>query len=161
MKSIVVATDLSARADRAIERALLLAQLHNAKLYVVHIVDDALPEAIAQHQADAAASNMRDQHRIARRKTGRSDEYRSRDWKEECRDRPICAQYRGRSHHTRYPRYRTRKSVPRDDQRTTDPHGRVARSGGPGSGDGQLQAGRRSPSIFLSIRAVQLKWPWH
>lgn len=60
MKSIVVATDLSARADRAIERALLLAQLHNAKLYVVHIVDDALPEAIAQHQADAAASNMRD-----------------------------------------------------------------------------------------------------
>lgn len=60
MKSIVVATDLSARSDRAIERALMLARLHRAELHVVHIVDDALPDSIARHQADAATSNMRD-----------------------------------------------------------------------------------------------------
>lgn len=58
MKAILVATDLSARSDRAIERALMLAQHHQADLHVVHVVDDALPDAIASHQKQAAEENI-------------------------------------------------------------------------------------------------------
>ena len=58
MKAILAATDLSARSDRAIERALMIAQLHQADLHVVHIVDEALPESIAGHQRQAAEENI-------------------------------------------------------------------------------------------------------
>lgn len=61
MKSILVATDLSARSDRAFERALILARQHQAKLHVVHIVDEALPDTIALHQREAAVENIHNQ----------------------------------------------------------------------------------------------------
>ena len=48
MKSIVVATDLSERSDRAVHRALLLAAEHKARLHVISIVDSALPDDLAR-----------------------------------------------------------------------------------------------------------------
>ena len=54
MKSILIATDLSARSDRAIERAARLASQHHAELTVVHVVDEDLPTSIADAQAAAA-----------------------------------------------------------------------------------------------------------
>ncbi len=54
MKSILVATDLSARSDRALERAVQLADLHKASLTIVHVVDEGLPASIADEQARAA-----------------------------------------------------------------------------------------------------------
>jgi len=40
MKTIVVVTDFSERSDRAFRRAKLLACEFDAKLYLVHVVDD-------------------------------------------------------------------------------------------------------------------------
>ena len=54
MKSLLMATDLSARSDRALERAARLAQNHGAALTVVHVVDEDLPAALAEVQRDAA-----------------------------------------------------------------------------------------------------------
>jgi len=58
MPTFLMATDLSARSDRAIERALILARDREAKLYVVHVVDEALPEAMALHQKAAAEDTI-------------------------------------------------------------------------------------------------------
>lgn len=49
MKRLLIATDLSARSDCALERAVSLARDHDAELVVVHVIDDALPA----HMADA------------------------------------------------------------------------------------------------------------
>lgn len=57
MKRILVASDLSARSDRAVRRAIQLAGQHGALLTVVHVVDDELPDEIAQ-TAMAAADDM-------------------------------------------------------------------------------------------------------
>lgn len=54
MKTIVVATDMSARADRALERAVRLASEQGASLEVLHIIDEDLPEAIAQAAEEKA-----------------------------------------------------------------------------------------------------------
>ena len=43
-KPVMVATDLSARCDRPIERAVKLAQDWSVKLIVLHVLDPALPE---------------------------------------------------------------------------------------------------------------------
>ena len=51
MDTILVATDISERSDRAIERALHLASDHNAKCHVVSVVDDALPVEITDNLA--------------------------------------------------------------------------------------------------------------
>lgn len=57
MKRIVLATDLSARSDRAMHRAVVLARDLGAELTVMHIVDDSLLDAIAlQHEAAARAA---------------------------------------------------------------------------------------------------------
>lgn len=48
MKRILVASDLSARADRAVQRAVQLAVQHRASLTLLHVVDDELPQEIAQ-----------------------------------------------------------------------------------------------------------------
>lgn len=48
MKSIVVATDLSERSDRAMHRALLLAKQHDIQLHVISIVDAAMPDDLAR-----------------------------------------------------------------------------------------------------------------
>ena len=54
MKRILMATDLSARSDRALERAIDLAREHDAELTVIHVVDEDLPVSLADaHQATA------------------------------------------------------------------------------------------------------------
>lgn len=60
MKTLLMATDLSARSDRAFDRAVKLAQAHKAELHVVHVVDEALPARIAEAQKEAAAENIRE-----------------------------------------------------------------------------------------------------
>lgn len=57
MKRILVASDLSARSDRAVRRAVQLAGQTGASLTIVHVVDDELPDEIAQ-SAMAAAGDM-------------------------------------------------------------------------------------------------------
>ena len=44
MKALLIATDLSARSDRALQRAIALAREFNAKLDIVHVIDAELPE---------------------------------------------------------------------------------------------------------------------
>lgn len=48
MKSILVATDLTERSDRAMDRAALLAKQTGAMLHVVHVVDDEVSSVIAK-----------------------------------------------------------------------------------------------------------------
>lgn len=48
MKHILAATDLSPRADRAVERAFQLASAHGAALTVLTVLDDAMPERLAK-----------------------------------------------------------------------------------------------------------------
>jgi len=54
MKSILVGTDLSARSDRALDRAVILARDLGVRLTIVHVVDDDLPQSIAATQQEAA-----------------------------------------------------------------------------------------------------------
>lgn len=54
MKSILMATDLSARSDRALERAVEIARQRGAELVVVHVIDDDLPQPLAAAQQSAA-----------------------------------------------------------------------------------------------------------
>ncbi len=54
MKKILMATDLSARSDRALHRALMLARENGAKLEIVHVVDESLMESIKLQQQMAA-----------------------------------------------------------------------------------------------------------
>jgi len=54
MKKLLMATDLSARSDRALQRALALAHQLGATLEVIHIVSDTVPVSIAeQYEASA------------------------------------------------------------------------------------------------------------
>jgi nucleotide-binding universal stress UspA family protein len=59
MKKILIATDLSARSDRALERALALAREHAAELTIVHVVDADLPASLADAQETAAQEVIR------------------------------------------------------------------------------------------------------
>jgi len=54
MKTLLVATDLSGRSERALERAMALAKEAAAALAVVHVVDEDLPPALAETQVDEA-----------------------------------------------------------------------------------------------------------
>jgi nucleotide-binding universal stress UspA family protein len=54
MKKILMATDLSARSDRALERAVALARESGANLTIVHVVDEDLPASLADAQEKAA-----------------------------------------------------------------------------------------------------------
>lgn len=58
MNSILVATDLSARSDRAVERAVRLASDRGATLTVVHVIDDGLPTTMANAQHHEAEENI-------------------------------------------------------------------------------------------------------
>ena len=60
MKRIIVATDLSERSDRAIDRAILLAKTHSARLTVLHVIDDDLPVSVAETQKQSAAQSLRE-----------------------------------------------------------------------------------------------------
>jgi len=53
-KTFIVATDLSARSDLAIQRAIWLAERQGDKLNVYNVVDDAAPPDIAAQARDAA-----------------------------------------------------------------------------------------------------------
>lgn len=61
MKKILMATDLSARSDRALQRALQLASQHAANLEIIHVVDDSLPDEIALLQQETAQRAIEDQ----------------------------------------------------------------------------------------------------
>ncbi|GAB5467545.1 MAG: universal stress protein [Rhodospirillales bacterium] len=61
MKRLLMATDLSARSDRALERALALAKELEASLTLVHVVEEGLPARLADAQAEAARQALRDQ----------------------------------------------------------------------------------------------------
>lgn len=54
MKQILMASDLSARSDRALNRAIVLARTRGASLEIVHVVDDTLPAGIIEQLASAA-----------------------------------------------------------------------------------------------------------
>jgi nucleotide-binding universal stress UspA family protein len=54
MRTLLVATDLSQRSERALERAIRLARARDAALVVVHVVDADLPAALAEAQVVAA-----------------------------------------------------------------------------------------------------------
>jgi nucleotide-binding universal stress UspA family protein len=60
MKRILVATDFSARSDRAIRRATLLAKQFDVPLTLVHVVDDDQPKRIVEAQQNAALSLLRE-----------------------------------------------------------------------------------------------------
>ena len=57
---ILAATDLSARSDRAVERAILLAKQAGASLTILHVVDADFPSRIADRQADDARALITD-----------------------------------------------------------------------------------------------------
>lgn len=59
MKQIVVATDLSERSDRAVERGLALASALNAECTVVAIVDNSLPDDLAASLRDEKEKRLR------------------------------------------------------------------------------------------------------
>lgn len=61
MKKLIVATDLSPRSDRAMNRALALSDELKTKLVVLHIVDDELPNSLAASLKDEAESIIDDQ----------------------------------------------------------------------------------------------------
>lgn len=59
MQSLLMATDLSARSDRALERAVALAREFGARLTIVHVIDDDLPASLADAQETAANQTIR------------------------------------------------------------------------------------------------------
>lgn len=56
MKQIMLATDFSARSDRALRRATLLARQSGAALSIIHVVDDDQPKRILDAERDTAAA---------------------------------------------------------------------------------------------------------
>lgn len=58
---ILAATDFSTRSNRALRQAGLLAQSTNAKLHIVHVVDDDQPEALVRLEKDEAERVVREQ----------------------------------------------------------------------------------------------------
>lgn len=56
--TILVASDLSARSDRAVERALGLARAGGQKLIVLHVIDEDLPSAIHEKVRQAASDDI-------------------------------------------------------------------------------------------------------
>jgi len=65
MRTIMVATDLSVRSDRALRRATLLARQHGARIMLLHVVEESLPASQqaenrdkARHLLDRTAETM-------------------------------------------------------------------------------------------------------
>tara|TARA_R110000787_G_scaffold62482_1_gene141275 strand:+ start:486 stop:1331 length:846 start_codon:yes stop_codon:yes gene_type:complete len=61
MKKLLVATDLTVRSDRAVNRALALADELEAQLVVLHVVDDELPSSVADRLKEEAELAIDDQ----------------------------------------------------------------------------------------------------
>lgn len=60
LSKVLVATDLSARSDRAVERAVILAKQTGAALTILHVVDADLPSVITDRLRDEAVSLIAD-----------------------------------------------------------------------------------------------------
>jgi nucleotide-binding universal stress UspA family protein len=60
MKVILAASDLSARSDRALARAVMMARQHGARLSVLHVIDEELPARLADHQRLEAQQTLQD-----------------------------------------------------------------------------------------------------
>lgn len=58
MKSILVASDLSERSDRAVRRAIRLAKGHGANCHVLHVVDRDLPRDLASRWCEDAGTRL-------------------------------------------------------------------------------------------------------
>lgn len=58
MKRILVASDLTVRSDRALQRALAMAMKFQAELKVVHVVDETLASAVAVKHQEAARTAL-------------------------------------------------------------------------------------------------------
>lgn len=58
METILVATDLSERSDRALERALALAAQHKATCHVVSVVEDAIPVDVTKKMEQDIAERL-------------------------------------------------------------------------------------------------------
>ncbi|WP_321363459.1 universal stress protein [uncultured Celeribacter sp.] len=59
IKRILVASDLSSRSDRAVERAVQLAGQHGAKIVVMTVIDDDLPSTVVAQMRQTAEETMR------------------------------------------------------------------------------------------------------
>ncbi len=59
-KTILIATDLSARSDRALARAVTLAGQHKAQLIVLNIIDEDLPSSVQDRVRDATLKEIED-----------------------------------------------------------------------------------------------------
>ncbi len=59
-QTILMATDLSARSDRALERSVTLAKSHGAQLVVFHVLDEDLPASVQDRVASAATDEIED-----------------------------------------------------------------------------------------------------
>lgn len=57
-KHILVATDLSPRSDRAVRRAADLARSHNARLTLIHVLDDAMPDDLLVHAQTRSTEHL-------------------------------------------------------------------------------------------------------
>ncbi|MCA0043856.1 universal stress protein [Celeribacter litoreus] len=60
MDRILVASDLSSRSDRAVERAVQLAERHGAKIILMHVIDDDLPAAMVTRTRATAEEILAD-----------------------------------------------------------------------------------------------------
>lgn len=58
MRRILVATDFSARSERAVRRAALVAKQHGAEIVLCHVVDDDQPERFRQLASDEARRSL-------------------------------------------------------------------------------------------------------
>ncbi len=76
MKRIVVATDFSERSDRAIRRATLLARTFDAKVILIHVVDDDQPQHLIRSAEHATKSLLEEQVGSLREIDGLDCEFR-------------------------------------------------------------------------------------
>jgi nucleotide-binding universal stress UspA family protein len=76
MRCILVATDFSARSDRAIRRATLLARSYGSSITLVHVVDDDQPKRILEAEREAASALLSEQTRSLREIDGVTCDYR-------------------------------------------------------------------------------------
>jgi universal stress protein E len=60
LKVVLVATDFSARSDRAVRRAAAIAREKSARLVLTHVVDDDQPEHIVTAECDLAETALAD-----------------------------------------------------------------------------------------------------
>ncbi len=61
MKKILIATDLSERSDRALNRAARLAKMLDAELHVLYVIDEELPSRVAQEVKKNTINFLREQ----------------------------------------------------------------------------------------------------